>query len=241
MLIIPAIDLQDGCVVRLVQGKFDKNKKVYSRDPLKTARHWVKAGAQFLHIVDLDGAYSGTPKNLKLVEEIVRNVDVPIEFGGGVRKIETISFLLGLGIKRVVLGTKAIEDKAFLKKAFTKFKDKVIVSLDVKQDSLLTKGWRTCNKGVDILAFALYLKEIGFKQLIYTDTLKDGTLKGPNIKGIKSLLKDTGLKIIASGGISTLQDLYNLKKLEKQGLQAVIVGKALYDGKFTLSQAMRLA
>jgi phosphoribosylformimino-5-aminoimidazole carboxamide ribotide isomerase len=239
MLIIPAIDLHDGCVVRFVQGRFDR--RVYSRDGLKTAKHWIKSGAKLLHIVDLDGATTGTPKNLNIVKEIVKNVGVPIQFGGGVRKIETVSLLLGLGIKRVVLGTKAIEDKNFLKKAFSKFKDRIIVSVDVRADSLLTKGWRSCHKSMAVLAFARTLKDIGFKQMIYTDTLKDGTLKGPNIKGIKSLLKETGLKIIASGGISSLDDIYKLKKLEKQGLLGVIVGKALYDGKFTLSQAMSLA
>lgn len=239
MLIIPAIDLKDGCVVRFTQGRFDK--KIYSRDPLKTAKYWIKQGAKLLHIVDLDGALSGTPKNLSIVKEIVKNVDVPIQFGGGVRTIENITLLLKLGIKRVVLGTKAIEDKAFLKKAFAKFKDKVIVSLDAKADNLLTKGWRSHNKGQDMLTFATALKEMGFKQAIYTDTLKDGTLKGPNIKGIKGLLKATGLKIIASGGISSLDDIYRLKRLEKQGVVGVIVGKALYEGKFTLAQAIKLA
>lgn len=239
MLIIPAIDLQDGCVVRFVQGKFDK--KVYSRDPLKTARHWIKSGAELLHVVDLDGALSGTQKNLGMVGEIAKNVDVPIQFGGGVRKIENISLLLSLGVKRVVLGTKAIEDKAFLKKAFAKFKDKIIVSLDARADRLLTKGWRSSNKSINVLEFARTLKGMGFKQIIYTDTLKDGTLKGPNIKGIKALLKEAGLKVIASGGVSSLEDIYRLKKLEKQGVIGVIVGKALYEGKFTLSQAMSLA
>lgn len=239
MLIIPAIDLQDGCVVRFVQGRFDK--KVYSRDPVKTARHWIKSGAELLHVVDLDGALSGTQKNLGMVGEIAKNVDVPIQFGGGVRKIENISLLLSLGVKRVVLGTKAIEDKAFLKKAFAKFKDKIIVSLDAKADRLLTKGWRSSNKSINVLEFARTLKDMGFKQIIYTDTLKDGTLKGPNIKGIKALLKEAHLEVIASGGISSLEDIYRLKKLEKQGVVGVIVGKALYEGKFTLSQAMSLA
>ena len=239
MLIIPAIDLQDGCVVRFFQGKFDK--KVYSRDPVKTARHWAKSGVELLHVVDLDGAISGKPKNLKIVEEIVKNVDVPIEFGGGVRNIETISLLLKRGIQRVVLGTRAIEDKAFLKKAFTKFRDRIIVSLDEKAGRVLTGGWRTLNKGIGLLGLAQGLEELGFKQVIYTDTLKDGTLKGPNIKTIKTLLKTSGLKLIASGGVSSLDDIYRLKILEKQGLVGVIVGKALYEGKFTLTQAIKLA
>lgn len=239
MLIIPAIDIQNGCVVRLVQGKRDK--KVYSRDPLKTAKHWVQGGAKILHIVDLDGAYSGKPKNLEAVKEITRNVDVPIQFGGGVRDGGTIKKLLGCGIYRVVLGTKAIEDKNFLKKAFKQFKQKIIISIDAKANQVLIKGWQASSKGSDALAFASALKEMGFKELIYTDTLKDGTLSGPNIKGIKTLLKETGMKIIASGGISSLNDVYKLKLLEKKGLLGIIIGKALYEGKFTLPQALKIA
>lgn len=238
MLIIPAIDLKDGCVVRYVQGRLDK--KIYSRDPLKTAKHWARQGAKILHIVDLDGASSGTPKNLKIVKEIVANTCIPIQFGGGIRKIETIRTLLGAGIQRVVLGTKAVEDRKFLQKAFAEFKERIIVSIDAKSGKVLVKGWVTSHKGVDALTFATALKKMGFKQLIYTDTLKDGTLSGPNIKEIKSLLKETGLNIIASGGISSLSDIYSLKKLEKQGLVGIIIGKALYEGKFNLKEALRI-
>jgi len=240
MLIIPAIDLQDGCVVRLVQGKSDK--KIYSRDPVKTAKHWIKQGAQFLHIVDLDGATTGTPKNLDIVKNIAANVDVPIEFGGGVRNIEIIRLLLKeCGIKRVVLGTKAVLDSAFLKKVYKEFNDRIIVSIDAKQETVLTKGWRSAEKGINVVEFANTLKDLGFKQIIYTDTMKDGTLTGPNIKAIKALLKETGLKVIASGGISVLDDIFKLKKLEKQGVSGVIVGKALYEGKFTLAEAIKLS
>lgn len=239
MLVIPAIDLQDGCVVRFVQGRLDK--KVYSRDPVKTAKHWVKQGAKLIHIVDLDGAFTGAPVNLNSVKEIIGNVDVPVQFGGGVRKIETIKELLKAGVQRVVLGTKAVEDKAFLKKAFNEFKERVIVSIDAKAGIVQIKGWKTSHKGLDMLAFAKTLKELGFKEVIYTDTAKDGTLSGPNIMGIKSLLKAAGLKVIASGGVSRLEDLYKLEKLKKDGLIGVIIGKALYEGKFTLAQAIKLA
>jgi phosphoribosylformimino-5-aminoimidazole carboxamide ribotide isomerase len=239
MLIIPAIDLQDGCVVRLVQGK--SNKKVYSRDPLKTARHWIKQGAKILHVVDLDGASFGIPRNLAAVKEIVQNIEAPVQFGGGVRDIETIRTLLKLGIQRIVLGTKAVSDKVFLKKAFSEFGERIIVSIDAKENSIQIKGWQSSDKNMDVLTFAAVLKDIGFKQMIYTDTLKDGTLSGPNIRGIKSLIKEAGLNIIASGGISSLEDLRKLKKLEKQGLAGVIIGKALYEGRFTLSQALKLA
>lgn len=202
MLIIPAIDIQDACVVRFVQGRL--NKKVYSRDPLKTARHWVAQGAQLIHVVDLDGASSGRPKNLNIVRQIALNINVPIEFGGGVRDINTIKSLLAAGVWRIVLGTKAAQDEAFLKKSFKTFKDKIIVSVDARDESVLVKGWQASSKSLGLFAFAKALKKIGLKEFIYTDTLKDGTLKGPNIKGIKALLKATGMKIIASGGISSL-------------------------------------
>lgn len=239
MLIIPAIDIQDGKVVRFVQGIMDK--KVYSQDPVKTAAHWVRQGAQLLHIVDLDGAMRGELKNLNIVKDIVNKQDIPVQFGGGVRKIATIKELLDCGVFRVVIGTKAVEDKNFLKNALKKFKEKIIVSIDTRDSHLLIKGWKVKSRVSDVLGFAKNLKEMGFKKLIYTDTSKDGTLKGPDIRGIKKLLKETGIKIIASGGISSLEDLHRLKILEKDGLVGIIVGKALYEGRFTLPQALKLA
>lgn len=239
MLIIPAIDIQDGCVVRFVQGRF--NKKIYSRYPLRTAKHWVSQGAKLIHLVDLDGALYGKIKNLDIVRELVKNVNVPVQFSGGVRDIDTIKMLLGLGLYRVSLGTKAIEDEGFLKKAFKLFKDKIIVSCDAKSNNILIKGWRVNSKGKNILDFIRGLKAMGFKELIYTDILKDGTLQGPNIKEIKLLLKETGMKLIASGGISSLDDISRLKLLENKGLCGIIIGKALYEGRFTLRQALKLA
>ncbi|MFH1641246.1 MAG: 1-(5-phosphoribosyl)-5-[(5-phosphoribosylamino)methylideneamino]imidazole-4-carboxamide isomerase [Candidatus Omnitrophota bacterium] len=237
MLIIPAIDIKDGCVVRLVQGKL--NKKVYSRDPFQTARHWQSQGAKLIHIVDLDGAASGTPKNLDIVKRIAGNLQIPIQYGGGVRTMEVIGKLRGFGIDRIVLGTKAAEDEDFLKKAFRRFKDRIIVSMDVNHGSVCVKGWQSKTK-LGASTFARMLKNTGFKQLIYTDISKDGTLKGPNVKDTKRLLKETDMQIIVSGGISSLEDIYKLKILEKQGLVGVIIGKALYEGRFTLKQALKL-
>ncbi|MDD5568487.1 MAG: 1-(5-phosphoribosyl)-5-[(5-phosphoribosylamino)methylideneamino]imidazole-4-carboxamide isomerase [Candidatus Omnitrophica bacterium] len=239
MLIIPAIDLQGGCVVRFVQGRM--NKKVYSKDPVKVAKHWVKQGAKFLHIVDLDGAFSGIPRNLKIAKEIASQVKVPVEFGGGLREIDTIEDVLSSGVNRVVLGTRAVEDKVFLKKVFDKFKNKIIVGVDAKNGEVMIRGWKAGHKNTSAADFSLDLKRLGFSEFIYTDTLKDGTLTGPNIKEIKKLLKTTGLKIIASGGISGLEDLRKLRFLEKEGVSGVIVGKALYEGKFTLPQALKFS
>lgn len=239
MLIIPAIDLQDGAVVRLVQGKF--NKKVYSRDPLKTAKHWIKSGAKMLHVVDLDGAILGKSANLEVVKEITRSVNVPVQFGGGVRSIEVIKELLDCGVYRVVLGTRAAEDDNFLRDSFKRFADKLIVSVDVSGENIQINGWQKSAKGPIAVDFVLYLKDIGFKEIIYTDTLKDGTLTGPNVLGAKNMLKQTGIKLIASGGISALSDITKLKQLEKSGLLGVIVGKALYEGKFTLREALTIS
>jgi phosphoribosylformimino-5-aminoimidazole carboxamide ribotide isomerase len=239
MLIIPAIDLQDGCVVRFVQGRL--NKKIYSRDPVKTARHWVKQGARLLHVVDLDGAFSGVPVNLDRVKEIVAAIAVPIEFGGGVRDLAAVREILGLGVQRVVLGTRAVEDKKFLAAAFASFGERVIVSLDAQGTKLMVKGWQAASRGEDVFTFAARLREMGFSEIIYTDTQKDGTLKGPNIKNIKALLAKSGLRVIASGGISSLEDIKKLKALEKSGLSGIIMGKSLYEGKFTLPAALRLA
>lgn len=225
-------------MVRLVQGRSDK--KIYSRDPVKTARHWVRQGAQLLHIVDLDGAFSGVPKNLAAVKEIARNVDIPIEFGGGVRTEKTLKDLLDSGVSRVVLGTKAAQDRTFLKKAFGKFKERIIISVDVKAGEVFIKGWRSNSGAKGALSFVRSLKELGFQEIIYTDIAKDGTLHGPNIKDTKDLLKQTAIKIIASGGISSLEDIRRLKLLEKKGLIGIIIGKALYEGRFTLQEALRL-
>lgn len=239
MLIIPAIDIKDGYVVRLVQGKL--NKKVYSHDPVRTAKHWVRQGAKLLHIVDLDGASTGIPKNLNIVRDILNAVDIPLQLGGGIRSIATIKKIIDYGVWRVVLGTKAVEDSNFLKKAFSQYREKIIVSVDAENDKVLVKGWQKSHKNIDVSSFVHGLKEIGFKQLIYTDISKDGTLKGPNIKSIKNLLLDKQINVIASGGVSSLEDIYRLKMLENKGLIGIIVGKALYEGKFTLSQSLKMA
>ncbi len=225
-------------MVRFVQGRLDK--KIYSKDPVKTAKHWVRQGAKLIHVVDLDGAATGTPANLDIVKEIAKTAGVPVQVGGGIRTNETIETLLGCGVSRVILGTKAVEDEEFLRKGLKKFKDKIIVSIDAKEGEVLTKGWQAGCANIDTLEFACVLKEMGFKQVIYTDISKDGTLRGPNIQGTKRLL-GTGLSVIASGGISSLEDIKKLKKLEVEGLAGIIVGKALYEGKFSLSEALKLS
>ncbi|MBL7081174.1 MAG: 1-(5-phosphoribosyl)-5-[(5-phosphoribosylamino)methylideneamino]imidazole-4-carboxamide isomerase [Candidatus Omnitrophica bacterium] len=237
MLIIPAIDLRKGRVVRLVQGK--TNLKVYSSDPLKTAKHWQRQGARLLHIVDLDGAREGQPCHLDILKKILKGINIPVEFGGGIRDIKAIRIILNLGVKRIILGTK-LKDLSFLKAAKLKFKEKVIASLDVLNNQLRLSGWQAQYTKSSPNELAKKLKDTGFKTIIYTDILRDGTLKGPNITMIKRLLKETGLNLIAAGGIGEIGDLFKLKPLEKNGLIGVIVGKALYEERFTLKMAQKL-
>lgn len=240
MLIIPAIDLKDGAVVRLYKGRAEE-KKVYSDKPADIARQWQAQGAKLIHVVDLDGAFSGVLKNLGGLREIINAIGVPVEFGGGVRSQETIKELLKLGVSRIVLGTKAIEDQNFLKKVFHEFGDKIIVSIDTRdRHTISTKGWQNESGAIGVADFAKQLKSIGFKRLIYTDISKDGTLTGPDIKGLECLLNEAKLNIIASGGISSLEDIEALKRLEKMGLEGIIVGKALYEGRIDLAQAIKL-
>lgn len=238
MLLIPAIDILGGKVVRLREGKYDK--KVYSADPVKTARHWVREGAKMLHLVDLDGAFTGQMRNFEVAKKIIRAVDIPIEFGGGVRDLKTIQEILKGGAARVVVGTRAAEDERFLIAAFRRFNGQVIVSIDTKDDWVFTHGWRKQEKKIKSVIFAERLKKIGLREIIYTDIGKDGTLKGPNIAGIKRMLK-TNLKVIASGGVSSLSDIVKLRMLVKSGLTGIILGKALYEAQFTLAQATKVA
>ena len=237
MLIIPAIDLKDGKVVRLRQGLFDQ-KTTYSRDPVNTARHWEAQGAEYLHVVDLDGAKTGKVCHMDVIRKIAKSVNIPIEFGGGLRQKRDIRQILACGVKRVVLGTK-LQAEDFLRSILREFKQRIIVSTDAQGNLVRVRGWQKgCGK-LSIPTLVRRLEKMGFKQIIYTDITRDGTLRGPNIAMIKRILKDSGLSVIASGGISSLTDLFKLKALSNKGLVGVIVGKALYEGKFTLREALK--
>lgn len=237
MLIIPAIDIMDGRVVRLCQGK--SGKKVYSDSPLDVAQKWEDQGAKLIHVVDLDGAIKGKIKNLKILKDILGSIKVPVQFGGGVRDLKTIKKILDYGVSRVVLGTRAVEDKKFLKSAFLKFGKKIIVSVDAKSGALRTRGWQSSAKGQNLNDFACYLKELGFSELVFTNIACDGMLGGPDLKGIKSILGKAKIKIIASGGISSLEDIIKLKELTKDGLVGIVIGKALYEERFSLFDAIK--
>ena len=234
MLVIPAIDLKDGKVVRLIQGRYEE-VTVYSHDPLETAISWQKQGAVRLHIVDLDGARIGEPKNLTVLRRIIGETNLSVEFGGGLRSREDIAAVLGMGAKWAILGTLACENLDFVKQIVAEFGEQIMVSIDVKLKKVAARGWTetTQIEDVDLIR---RMQKIGVKSFIYTDISRDGTLSGSNIKGVERVLNETGATILYSGGVTSMEDVKTLKVLEKQGLAGIIIGKALYEDKIKLSQ-----
>jgi len=237
VLIIPAIDLKGGRCVRLWQGKEDK-ETVYSEDPLAIAKMWVKKGAQRLHIVDLDGAFRGKPVHLEIAEKIAREVDVPIEFGGGIREKAILDDVFTRGVDYAILGTRALSFD-FVRDACLKFEDKIIISIDTRQDRILAEGWK---KESSLKAEELVkgLVGSGVKTIIFTDITRDGTLRGVNIKLIQEFLETANIKVIIAGGVASLADIRKLTQLGERGLAGVIIGKALYDGRVKLKEALAI-
>ncbi|MBF0521823.1 MAG: 1-(5-phosphoribosyl)-5-[(5-phosphoribosylamino)methylideneamino]imidazole-4-carboxamide isomerase [Candidatus Omnitrophica bacterium] len=239
MIIFPAIDIKEGSVVRLVQGKFDQVTK-YSQDPIAIAQEWQSQGAKWIHVIDLDGAKEGQMKNTDAILKIVKSVKASIQVGGGIRTKEDIQKLLDGGVARVILGTKIVEDRTFLKDVLSIWKDKIAVSLDCSNGIVLQKGW-TAATNIKAIDLVKELKNFGLSCLIYTDVAKDGMLSGPNFQALEELLNKTTIPVIASGGISCLEDIKKLKKLEKKGVVGAITGKALYEGKLDLKEALKAA
>lgn len=234
MIILPAIDLKDNSCVRLCQGEFD-NVKVYSNNPLDIALGWKNQGATYLHMVDLDGAKSERMVNKESIESIVKNSGLKVELGGGIRTKEDVKFLLELGVHRVILGTMAVENRELLKELVDEYKDRIVVSIDAKNGKVALKGWKLLSD-VDSLTLCKELEEIGVQTILYTDILKDGMLQGPNFEVYKEISEKTSLNLIASGGISTLDDI---KKLQHMNVYGVIVGKALYEKRFELREVFQ--
>lgn len=236
MIIYPAIDIKEGKCVRLFQGKMEE-VTIYSGNPVDVAKRWEQAGAQFIHLVDLDGAIAGEPKNLKIVERIVNAIKVPVQFGGGVRNPHLLKLVLDLGVSRVVLGTSAIKTPEFIIDACQAYGSQIAVGIDSKEGKIAIRGWKEATEE-EILDAAKRMEQIGVQRLICTDIERDGTLQGPNIEIMRGLAQAVGIPIIASGGISSLKDLERLKELEPLGVEGVIVGRALYTGAFTLEEAI---
>jgi len=239
MIIFPAIDLRRGKCVRLLQGRTE-DETIYSDDPVEMALRWQREGASWLHLVDLDSAMSNASENREISKAIIRTLTIPVQFGGGVRNESDLDEILGGGASRVVIGTAAFRDPEFLKRAVGQYSDRIVVGLDARDGLLATHGWNQVEK-VEALTFAKSLVQIGVERVVYTDISRDGMLSGPNWMVTEQLARETGLKVIASGGVSSLEDLRVLKPLGRSGVEGVIVGKALYEEKFSLGDAIRIS
>lgn len=231
MILYPAIDIRHGRCVRLLQGK-DEHVTEYGQDPVAVAESWVEKGAKRLHVVDLDGAFTGTPQNTEIVREIIQRTGIPIQIGGGIRSLESAEAWLDAGAHRIVLGTSAVKHPELVSQLAEKFGEKIVVSLDCWQGMICVDGWVE-NSDLEAVAFANKLYEMGIRTIVYTDISRDGTLEGPNLEELINIQAKTFMNIIASGGVSSEADVRALAGI---GVYGVIVGKALYEGKVTLDQ-----
>ena len=236
MLVIPAIDLHEGKCVRLLRGERDK-VTVYSLDPVEVALKWQSQGAGLLHLVDLDGAFSGEPVNSPVIARIVSSLDIPVQLGGGIRDMVVAKNALSLGVSRIILGTAAVEKPHLVKELVATYGEKVVVGIDARDGIVAIKGWV---EGSDMKAveFAQKMQRIGVEEIIFTDISRDGTLEGPNTEALGAMAAALEIPVIASGGVSSLKDLRALKEISHLGISGAIVGQALYTGRFTLKDAI---
>lgn len=241
MLLFPAIDLKEGKAVRLLQGRME-DSTVYSDNPVDLAKDFESQGAKYLHIVDLNGAFTGKPVNDEMIRRIVGNVSMKIQVGGGIRTMERITELIELGVERVILGTIAVKNPELVAEAARRYGKRVIVGIDAKEGLVAVQGWAetTEMKAIDL---GKAMKVLGVQSVVFTDIARDGMLQGPNIESTVQMARETGLSVIASGGITTLADLRNLQveALKGVAIEGAITGKALYSGAFTLKEALEAA
>lgn len=236
MQLYPAIDMKNGQCVRLRQGAF-KDITIYSDAPERVAAHWQEKGASFLHLVDLDGALAGYSVNEEVIRRIADTVSIPIEIGGGIRSGEAVERMLGLGVRRVIIGTKAVEHPEFLRDMVRTFGEEAIVAgVDAKDGMVAVEGWEKVSS-LTARDLCLTMKEYGVRHIVYTDISRDGMLSGPNVEATRKLTEETGLDIIASGGVSCMEDL---KCLHEAGIRGAVIGKALYENRIDLAEAARL-
>jgi len=235
MQVIPAVDIKGGKCVRLYQGDYNQ-ETVFGEDPVAMALKWQAQGARRLHIVDLDGAASGEPKNIDIIETIVKQTGLPVQLGGGIRDEVTVAKLLDIGIQRVILGTTAIEQPGLVQKLCQKYSQAIIAGIDVRDGFVATHGWKK-NTQVTALDLAQQMATLGVPRILYTDIKRDGTLTEPNYLAISQLMDKVKLPVIAAGGISALS---HLKKLKEIGVEGAIVGKALYTGNINLKEALAI-
>jgi phosphoribosylformimino-5-aminoimidazole carboxamide ribotide isomerase len=239
MLVIPAIDLRRGEVVRLAQGDPSRQTS-YSGDPVAIARRWEGEGAPMLHLVDLDGAFSGRPQHLSVVAQVAGAAKVPVQLGGGLRTLADLEQAFASGIERAVLGTMAIEDAEFLALACRRFPGRVVLGIDAKEGKVAVRGWGA-DTGIEATEVAARWAELPLAAIIYTDIARDGMLTGPNLEALRRIARATPHPVIASGGIATLDDVKRLAVLEPSRIIGALIGKALYEGRFTLKDAIAAA
>lgn len=236
-IIYPAIDIRDGKCVRLVQGDYAR-ETIYNDNPVEVAKSWEAQGGEFIHLVDLDGAKAGHPVNDKLIGEIARSVQVPVQVGGGIRTLNDVERLLGLGVSRLIIGTAAIEDREFTEAVLGQYGDKVAIGIDARNGFVATRGWlETSEVQAEVLAKELAAK--GAETFIFTDISRDGMMQGPNVEAIRALAEASGRTVIASGGVTVQEDLIKLAAHAGQGVGGAIVGKALYTGSVDLAKAIQ--
>lgn len=238
MIVIPAIDLKEGRCVRLEQGLMERDT-VFNDDPGAQARAWQEQGAELLHIVDLDGAFAGEPKNRAAIEAIVSAVNIPTQLGGGIRDLATIESYLALGIGRVIIGTAAQRNPELVKEACARFPGRIVVGIDAKDGMVAVQGWAEVT-GITAVELARKFEGFGVAAIIYTDISRDGMLQGPNIEATRQLAEAINIPVIASGGLSTLKDIESLVAIESSGVTAVITGKAIYTGAINLAEAINI-
>lgn len=238
MILYPAIDLKAGACVRLVRGDMAR-ATIYSDDPAGQARAFAAAGCEWLHVVDLDGAFAGRPVNRDAVADIVAAGAAPVQLGGGIRDMATVEGWLGEGVERVILGTAAVRDPAFVRTACRAFPGRVAVGIDARGGKVAIEGWAE-DSDIEARALALGFEDAGAAAVIYTDIARDGTLEGPNLAATEALARALATPLIASGGVGSLADLRALKRLESAGVAGVIVGRALYDGRVEATAALEL-
>lgn len=240
MIIIPAIDLRGGRCVRLTQGQASA-ETVYSENPLSVAQRWVEAGAEMLHVVNLDAALNQKDaQNLKALERILYEINIPVQFGGGVRTRDDVRRLDDLGVTRIVIGTTAIENPVLLEHIVSEFGSTIVVGIDAREGKVALRGWEKISH-IQAIDLAQKVAELGVDRIVYTDIARDGMLSGINLEATQEIAEASGLKVTASGGVASLDDIYALKKLQPYGVDSVIVGKALYEGVFTLEEALDAA